>query len=1105
MCRFRQTVDTKSTFKMESTTSFSGYPIMQWATAIDIPLKASEEVVSIDLETDLPDDPSDLRTLLVEESSDKEHWLTIAIAYCNQGRIPEGIKLIEMALETFENVEKAPLHTFLTWAHLKLAKENSTSADTKNYELNQAELHLTDAIGFDPTWVGNMLATIDLYYQRNQYDKALETAELFMKGIAAEDRRNGRTTKPNCFFILLRAKILYQKKNYVASLRLFQELLVLNPVLQPDPRLGIGMCFWQLKDHKMAINSWKRAKEINPRNKNASILVLLGEFHNSLTESENDTQFKEKYESALKNLESLYSQDKENPVLLTLLQSYFFFKGDYQKVIEVYEEKILKISSITASTILSDAAFWCGRAQYALTDYRKAFAMFQESLRKNEDKLLSKFGLGQTQIKNNLLEEGILTFENLYKNFESIQELNYILGLLYAGKCLDSTKKLSFNESQKLSAKAIQYLEKYINLTTSKNNLLVIPRAYLVLSQLYEIQNQYKTALEYLSKCLEDATSLDKNSVPLEIYNNIGCFHFINGDHMKAMEFFELAKSKMNEAGESQGSIDITLQYNIARSSEPLDMDKSSLIYDSILSKHPEHIHLKIRSLFTKFIQNKGTDLSNIEMDVNILLKDNQSDLEVRSFFSWFMKNSLREAENFDEKKLRENQDLEISNNKETLTKYDSHDAYALISLGNFYCILAKESKKNPEKAKQSYLKGVQLFQKALQLDPFNVFAAQGLAVVFAESKRFGPALEILRKVRDSLDTEDVHLNLANCLLEMHEYAKAIEGYEFALKRFEHSKKRSKIHNLLGRTWHSRGNKEKSLQCYKKALSNAEEALVLEVDNSRHVNKSTKVASYKFNVALLHFQIAETLRRSNVKDITRNDIVKASEGLEVGIKMLKDLKDNDFKFIAKDELEQRIQLGETTMKSALERCLREQEQFTTDQLEKLEQARKILEENELKEKERIEIANEIERAKLEKQREEFKKLQEEAQKLIQERESAIVYNSSDEEGKNYENDEEKEDKRAKRKKSSTSEKKTKKRKTNTDSELRDEDEDEDEDEGSVTRVSKSSRRGKKPVLSAEFIESSDEDDIDFDAENGQADEEEAKATDGSDNEAEGLF
>ena len=107
----------------------------------------------------------------------------------------------------------------------------------------------------------------------------------------------------------------------MASLKIFQELLVINPVLKPDPRIGIGLCFWQLKDPKMAIKSWQRALQLNPKNTSASILVLLGEFHDSLTNSTNDKTFKEAFAKALTDLNNIFSENQHNPVLLTLLQT----------------------------------------------------------------------------------------------------------------------------------------------------------------------------------------------------------------------------------------------------------------------------------------------------------------------------------------------------------------------------------------------------------------------------------------------------------------------------------------------------------------------------------------------------------------------------------------------------------------------------------------------------------------------------------------------------------------------------------------------------------------------------------------------------------------
>ena len=115
------------------------------------------------------------------------------------------------------------------------------------------------------------------------------------------------------------------------------------------------------------------------------------------------------------------------------------------------------------------------------------------------------------------------------------------------------------------------------------------------------------------------------------------------------------------------------------------------------------------------------------------------------------------------------------------------------------------------------------------------------------------------------------------------------------------------------------------------------------------------------------------------------------EGLKEGLELFKELNDlKEFNMIPKEELEQRIQLGETTMKSALERSLNEQEDFEKEQNAKIDEARKILEENELKEQERMKQEEVARRLKLEKQAEEYRRLQDEAQKLIQEREAMAI-------------------------------------------------------------------------------------------------------------------
>lgn len=1079
-------LEPKKDNNMESNHSTEGpvqtYPTMEWAKVLDIPLKASEELVSIDLETDLPEDAADLKTLLVEESSDKEHWLTIAIAYCNQGNVEQGIKLISLALEVFEGSLKASLHTFLSWAYLTLAKK-AKDTTTRDGFLNKAENELKNAIGLDASWIGNMLATIDLYYQKGDYDKALETTDIFIKSTQAEERRLGRPSRTNCMFLLTRAKLLYQKKSYTASLHAFQELLVLNPMFKPDPRIGVGLCFWKLKDTKMAIQAWERATELNPADKNLSILALLGKFHETITSSHNDETFKEGFVAALNDLNTIFDSNKESPVLLTLLQHYFYFQKDYSRVIKIYTEKIQPKKQLIDASVYSESTFWCARAYYAKEDYRKSFQLFSESFKNNEDNLLARFGIGQSQIKTNLIEESIITFENIYKTNENIQELNYILGLLYASKALDheTQKSMHGKEFNSLIAKGLQYLERYTNLTVSKKNQLVIPKAYLVMSQLYELQNQYKKSLETLSKASEQIQFVNDgkdNSIPVEIFNNLGCFHFIIGEPEKAKEYFSKSKLVIS-TDDSTKAMNITVDFNIARIVEETSPSEAITHYSSIISDHPKYIAAQVRNIFCKFVNNDFEKDDSFVQDMENLMAMNENNLEVRSFYTWFLNND----ENRSKSILN---GLLTTHNKDTLTKYDSHDLYALISLANLYLIIARDLKKTQstkdmEKSKQSFLKAIQLYQKVLQIDPLNCYAAQGIAICFAQSKRMGPALEILRKVRDSINNVNVHINLSHCLLEMNEYSKAIENYEILLKKFPDIKNKSYILNLLGKAWYQRGLKEHNIQWFFKSLDKIKASIEVMQINER----SAKLLSeLKFNCSLLQFQIAETLRRSNIKTRKLEDIKFALNELNDAIVNLRELKDNkSFKVVSNDEVEQRIQLGETTMKSSLERCLAEQTKYDEESKRKLEEAKRLAELKEEEEKQRLAKLREAEAEAEAKKIEEFKKLQEEAQKYVQERETYETKEIGESDVENDLGNEEESGQKKRKRKSTGKKQSSKKAKTKAN-------DDSDNDSDEEIKTKRSSGAGKKSNLSNEFVDDS---------------EDEAQYSAASEGDEEGLF
>ena len=58
------------------------------------------------------------------------------------------------------------------------------------------------------------------------------------------------------------ARILFTRKQYAQSLRLFQDVLRYSPSCIPDPRIGIGLCLWHLDQKERAKMAWQRSMEV---------------------------------------------------------------------------------------------------------------------------------------------------------------------------------------------------------------------------------------------------------------------------------------------------------------------------------------------------------------------------------------------------------------------------------------------------------------------------------------------------------------------------------------------------------------------------------------------------------------------------------------------------------------------------------------------------------------------------------------------------------------------------------------------------------------------------------------------------------------------------
>ncbi|KAF5014073.1 hypothetical protein F66182_15075, partial [Fusarium sp. NRRL 66182] len=83
---------TFSTETVPSATRFSDIP-----SAIDIPASTFDSEVEVSLE-ELPDDPTELCTLLENEKAAKNFWVIISLAYAKQNQLDHAIEILQKGL-----------------------------------------------------------------------------------------------------------------------------------------------------------------------------------------------------------------------------------------------------------------------------------------------------------------------------------------------------------------------------------------------------------------------------------------------------------------------------------------------------------------------------------------------------------------------------------------------------------------------------------------------------------------------------------------------------------------------------------------------------------------------------------------------------------------------------------------------------------------------------------------------------------------------------------------------------------------------------------------------------------------------------------------------
>ncbi|KAL2181261.1 uncharacterized protein P884DRAFT_295594 [Thermothelomyces heterothallicus CBS 202.75] len=932
---------------------------------IDIPMQDDVEV-EIDLQV-LPDDPTELCSVFENEQSPRIYWMTVALAYAKQNKIDFAIEMLLRGASVLQGNqrEKLGIITCICWLYLWKSREAprvapdgvpASEAKTKEYYLQLATQSLNDASRINPAFPPLFLARGVLILLKASLQPSSKApgavdsnkAEQLRNALKSFEEAIRVSQGRNMLAVMGKARALFSLGRYPEALAAYQDVVAKMPdMVDPDPRIGIGCCFWQLGFKDDAKIAWERCLEINPDSKHANILLGLYYLDASGHVPTNSPEFIRLYKKAMTEYtQKSFKLDKNLPLTCATFAGYFLSRKQFGNV-DALAHKAIQYTDVNA--IASDGWYLLARKEHYDGNLERASDYYRraDDARGGAERgyLPAKFGVAQLSVLKNDLGEAKLRLEKMIQHSKNYEAM-ILLGTLYAEEVFANQSAAVKEDKSAEAKKAISLLEGVRSAWKDpKRNLSPDAAVLLNLARLYESESPDKAL-----QCLQQVEQLEIDQIPQSEYppdaedeaaaraamrkllppqllNNIGCFYSQEGKHRLATEFFQAALDSCARISQTENDLDIdalltTIPFNLGRSYEyEGDIDKAIETYEQLLSRHSDYTDARTRLAYIKLRRNPNKEGPDA---VAKLYQENPSDLEVRGLYGWFLSkvNSKKRPANVAE-------DPEQRHYKHTLQSYDKHDRYALVGMGNLHLMAAREMRRETEQDRQkrsaAYNRAVEFFDKALQLDPKNAYAAQGIAIALVEDRKdYKNALQIFIKVRETIQDAHVYVNMGHIYAELRQFSKAIESYEIALSK-EGKANDAGIISCLGRTWLNKGRAERNLDAYKMALEQAKKAVAVAPDQLH----------FKFNVAFVQIQIALVLHSMRESERNSFQLEEAAEGLEEAIKILDEIAASPSPPYPRHDIEQRANMARNTQRKQLERALASQREYEAKNKEKL--------------------------------------------------------------------------------------------------------------------------------------------------------------------------
>lgn len=534
---------------------------------IDVPVKGSDEVVTIDC-NDLPIDPRDFCAILTAEEADSRYWIRLAWEYRRLDRLDQATDILQDGLRSLavqkQGVQRHYLHSLLASLYLQLSRLAATGMgkqidgsnnETKDFWQKKALLSINEAARLKPLTTSNTIMRGVLSILVSEKDRSYEDANKQFDNALRENAQN-------TFAMLGKARVLYSRKNFKLALVYYQKVLRIRPTILPDPRIGIGLCYWQLDMRDDALAAWERANELDANS--PSILVLLGLYWigKAFDNVADESIFQSSYSKGIKYISEAYKM-QTLPLAGIALASYMFSR----KKMDALHRTLQKVLIMTeVPSLRADALFWLGRGQHLEESYEQAAAFYSLAKQTEADSIVISVALGQIQLARQDITDAKLTFESVLEKHPRCIEALSILGSIYAQEVLDSSFK---GDKITHTIKAKACLDKAMSLTMEhKQRSLLDPALHFTRAMLVD-DDTYAARIKVLEQAA-DLQAQTEDSTSAEVLNNMAVAHYHEGNYEASRDLYHKAIEESiknsNDSADSEADIMIaTITYNLGR------------------------------------------------------------------------------------------------------------------------------------------------------------------------------------------------------------------------------------------------------------------------------------------------------------------------------------------------------------------------------------------------------------------------------------------------------------------------------------------------------------------------------------------------------------